>query len=87
MCEVWLSQGQSSHEGRGEGCDTCISGLFLTGMQVKFSIFFHHGGLDVVGDRFRFVRGELGSGWVYKLSIFSFSCLGGSVLVGRIASA
>jgi hypothetical protein len=30
----------------------CISKLFLTKMQVKFSIFFHHGSLNVIGDKF-----------------------------------
>ena len=30
-----------------------ISKLFLTKMQVKFSIFFHHGSLNVIGDKFR----------------------------------
>jgi hypothetical protein len=33
-----------------------ISKLFLTKMQVKFSIFFHHGILNVIGDKFRFVH-------------------------------
>jgi hypothetical protein len=33
-----------------------ISNLFLTKMQVKFSILFHHGSLNVIGDKFRFVR-------------------------------
>jgi hypothetical protein len=32
-----------------------ISKLFLTKMQVKFSIFFHHGSRNVIGDKFRFV--------------------------------
>jgi hypothetical protein len=32
-----------------ENCDTYISKLFLTKMQVKFSIFFHHGSLNVIG--------------------------------------
>ena len=36
-----------------------ISKLFLTKMQVKFSIFFHHGSLNVIGDKFRFVRSKL----------------------------
>ena len=31
-----------------------ISKLFLTKMQVIFSIFFHHGSLNVIGDKFRF---------------------------------
>ena len=35
--------------------------LFLTRMQVKFSIFFHHGSLNVIGDKFRFVRSKLKS--------------------------
>ena len=35
--------------------------LFLTKMQVKFSICFHHGGLSVIGDKFRFVRSKLKS--------------------------
>ena len=35
--------------------------LFLTKMQVKFSIFFHHGSLNVIGDKFRFVRSKLKS--------------------------
>jgi hypothetical protein len=35
---------------------SCISKLFLTKMQAKFSIFFHHGSLNVIGDKFRFVR-------------------------------
>jgi transcription termination factor Rho len=35
-----------------------ISKLFLTKMQVKFSIFFHHGSLNVIGDKFRFVRSK-----------------------------
>ena len=38
-----------------------ISNLFLTKMQVKFSIFFHHGSLNVIGDKFRFVRSKLKS--------------------------
>jgi hypothetical protein len=38
-----------------------ISKLFLTKMQVKFSIFFHHGSLNVIGDKFRFVRNKLKS--------------------------
>ena len=38
-----------------------ISKLFLTKMQVKFSIFFHHGSLNVIGDKFRFVRSKLKS--------------------------
>jgi hypothetical protein len=33
-----------------------ISKLFLTKMQVQFSIFFHRGSLNVIGDKFRFVR-------------------------------
>ena len=36
-----------------------ISKLFLTKMQVKFSIFFHHGNLNVIGDKFWFVRSKL----------------------------
>ena len=38
-----------------------ISKLFLTKMQVKFSIFFYHGSLNVIGDKFRFVRSKLKS--------------------------
>ena len=38
-----------------------ISKMFLTKMQVKFSIFFHHGSLNVIGDKFRFVRSKLKS--------------------------
>jgi hypothetical protein len=38
-----------------------ISKLLLTKMQVKFSIFFHHGSLNVIGDKFRFVRSKLKS--------------------------
>jgi hypothetical protein len=38
-----------------------ISKLFLTKMQVKFSLFFHHGSLNVIGDKFRFVRSKLKS--------------------------
>jgi hypothetical protein len=38
-----------------------ISKLFLTKIQVKFSIFFHHGSLNVIGDKFRFVRSKLKS--------------------------
>ena len=38
-----------------------ISKLFLTKMQVKFSKFFHHGSLNVIGDKFRFVRSKLKS--------------------------
>jgi hypothetical protein len=33
-----------------------ISKLFLTKMQVKFSIFFHHGSLNVIGEKFRFCK-------------------------------
>jgi hypothetical protein len=40
---------------------SCISKLFLTKMQVKFSIFFHRGSLNVIGDKFRFVRSKLKS--------------------------
>ena len=40
---------------------SCISKLFLTKMQVKFSICFHHGSLNVIGDNFRFVRSKLKS--------------------------
>jgi hypothetical protein len=36
-----------------------ISKLFLTKMQVKFSIFFHRGSLNVIVDKFRFVRSKL----------------------------
>jgi hypothetical protein len=63
-----------------------ISKLFLTKMQVKFSIFFHHGSLNVIGDKFRFVIGKLKSRSIYKLSIFSFSCLRRLVLMERIAN-
>jgi hypothetical protein len=35
--------------------------LLLTKMRVKFSIFFHHGSLNVIGDKFRFVRSKLKS--------------------------
>jgi hypothetical protein len=35
--------------------------LFLTKMQLKFSIFVHHGSLNVMGDKFRFVRSKLKS--------------------------
>jgi hypothetical protein len=35
--------------------------VFLTKMQVIFSIFFHHGSLNVIGDKFRFVRSKLKS--------------------------
>jgi hypothetical protein len=38
-----------------------ISKLFLTKMQVNFSICFHHGSLSVIGDKFRFVRSKLKS--------------------------
>jgi hypothetical protein len=38
-----------------------ISKLFLTKMQVKFSILLHHGSLNVIGDQFRFVRSKLKS--------------------------
>ena len=38
-----------------------ISKLFLTKMQVKFSICFHHGSLSVIEDKFRFVRSKLKS--------------------------
>ena len=38
-----------------------ISKLFLTKMQVKFSIFFHRESLNVIGDKFRFVRSKLKS--------------------------
>ena len=64
-----------------------ISKLFLTKMQVKFSIFFHHRSLNVIGDKFRFVRSKLKSRYIYKLSIFSFSCLRRSVLIEHIANA
>jgi hypothetical protein len=47
------------HEKHDENCDTYISKLFLTKMQVKFSIFFHPGSLNVIGDKFRFVRSKL----------------------------
>ena len=47
--------------------------LFLTKMQVKFSIFFHHGSLNVIGDKFRFVRNKLKSRYfhVFLLEIGS----------------
>jgi hypothetical protein len=64
-----------------------ISKLFLTKMQVKFSIYFHHGSLNVIGDKLRFVRSKLKSRLIYKLSIFSFSCLRRSVLIEHIANA
>jgi hypothetical protein len=35
-----------------------ISKLFLTKMQDKFSIFFHRGSLNVIGDKFRYVRSK-----------------------------
>jgi hypothetical protein len=35
--------------------------LLLTKMQVKFSIFFHHGSLNVIGDKFGLVRSKLKS--------------------------
>jgi hypothetical protein len=38
-----------------------ISKLFLTKMQIKFSICFHRGSLNVIGDKFRFVRSKLKS--------------------------
>jgi hypothetical protein len=38
-----------------------ISKLFLTKMQVKFSIFFHRESLNVIEDTFRFVRSKLKS--------------------------
>jgi hypothetical protein len=38
-----------------------ISKLFLTKMQVKFSIFFHLGSLNVIGYKFRFARSKLKS--------------------------
>ena len=38
-----------------------ISKLFLTKMQVKFSIFFHHGSLNVIRDKFWFVKSKLKS--------------------------
>ena len=38
-----------------------ISKLFFTKMQIKFSIFFYHGSLIVIGDKFRFVRSKLKS--------------------------
>ena len=40
---------------------TLLHKLFLTKMQVTCSIFFHHGSLNVIGDKFRFVRSELKS--------------------------
>jgi hypothetical protein len=46
-----------------------ISKLFLTKMQVKFSIFFHHGSLNVIGDKFRFVKSKLKS----SFDFFSFT--------------
>jgi hypothetical protein len=38
---------------------SCISKLFLTKIQVQFSIFFHRGSLNAIGDKFRFVRSKL----------------------------
>ena len=38
-----------------------ISKLFLTKIQVKFSIFLHHGSLNVIGNKFRYVRNKLKS--------------------------
>ena len=38
-----------------------ISKLFLTKMQVKLSKIFHRGSLNVIGDKFRFVRSKLKS--------------------------
>jgi hypothetical protein len=38
-------------------------------MQVKFSIFFHHGSLNVIGDKFRFVKSKLKS----SFDFFSFT--------------
>jgi hypothetical protein len=35
--------------------------LFLTKMQVKFSIFCHRGSLNIIGDKFRFVKSKLKS--------------------------
>ena len=58
------SQNQSSHEKHDKNCDTLT---FLscswqrTKMQVKFSIFFHHRSLNVIGDKFRFGRNKLKS--------------------------
>ena len=64
-----------------------ISKLFLTKMQIKFSIFFHHESLNVIGDKFRFVGSKLKSRSIYQLSIFSFSCLRRSVLIEHITNA
>jgi hypothetical protein len=52
-----------------------ISKLFLTKMQVNFSIFFYHGSLNVIGDKFRFVRSKLKSRLsvlCLKVSIYQF---------------
>ena len=38
-----------------------ISKLFLTKMQVQFSICFHRGSLNAIWDKFRFVRSKLKS--------------------------
>ena len=46
--------------------------LFLTKMQVKFSMFFHHGSLNVIGDKFRFVWSKLKSRWFCKLNFLVF---------------
>jgi hypothetical protein len=64
-----------------------ISKLFLTKMQVKFSIFVHYVSLNVIEDKFRFVISKLKSRSIYKLSIFSFSCLRRLVLIVHIANA
>jgi hypothetical protein len=64
-----------------------ISKLFLTKMQVKFSIFFHHRSLNVIGDKFWFVRSKLKSRYIYTLSIFSFSSLRRSILIEHVANA
>jgi hypothetical protein len=40
--------------------DVLIDGDFkFCVLQVKFSIFFHHGSLNVIGDKFRLVRSKL----------------------------
>ena len=41
VCEVWLSQGQSSHEGHDEGCDTlAFLGCSRRGGKLDFQCFF-----------------------------------------------
>jgi hypothetical protein len=41
-------------------------------MQGKFSIFFHHGSLNVIGDKFRFVRSKLKSRETFCRSAVKF---------------